>query len=192
MTKQTAENYRFFIQTEWNDIHHSRIQEWSALGIIAAIHIGLIQLLKLINETDFGKNLIDLLTPICCIIALLFSILGILMVCRHRRLMWIKLNWIFEAEEKLGLIKENENPNGIIPSSYRMKKYSSDKYKEHVNKEKESESVSDSNNYEKSIWNKLMWPRRLSTSWLMAMLYIIFGIIDSVILIFSILSIFVQ
>jgi len=190
MTTQNAENYRFFIETEWKDIHHSRIQEWSALGLIAAIHIGLIQLLKLINETDFGKNQLDFLTPIFCIIALVFSILGILMVCRHRRLMWIKLNWIFEAEEKLGLIKDSKNPNGIIPESYRMKKYSSNEYKELINKEKELESESDSNNYKKTIWNKLMWPRRLSTSWLMAMIYIIFGIINSMILIFSFFSIF--
>lgn len=159
MTIQVAENYRFFIENEWKDIHHSRIQEWSALGLISGIHIGLIQLLKLINETDFFKNLIDFLTPICCIIALVFSVIGILMVCRHRRLMWIKLNWIFEAEEKLGLIKDSENPDGIIPSSYRMKKYSPDIYKEHINKENELESESVSNNYKKTIWNKLMWPR---------------------------------
>jgi hypothetical protein len=186
MTKNNMdENYRFFIENEWKDIHHSRIQEWSALGLIAAIHIGLVQLLKLLNETNSYEIQIDFLIPICCFIALIFSSFGVLMVCRHRRLMWIKLNWIFEAEEKLGLIKNSDNPNGIIPEDYRMKKYSKVDYEMQINKEKVSNS-------KKTIWNKLMWPRRLSTSWLMVMLYIIFGIIDFGIGIYSIVYIVIK
>lgn len=184
MTTQNDENYRFFIESEWKDIHHSRIQEWSALGIIAAVHVGLLQLLKLFNETDIGKDIIYFLIPLCCIIALVFSLLGILMVCRHRRLMWIKLNWIYEAEDKLKLIKSTSNPDGIIPEDYRMKKYSN-KYEEDIYEENNSDHVSDNN--DNNLWNKLMWPRRLSTSWLIAMLYIIFGIVDFGIFISSII-----
>ena len=46
---------------------------------------------------------------------MLFSILGGLITLRHRRLMRVKLFWIFEAEDRLGLIKDPENPGGIIP-----------------------------------------------------------------------------
>ncbi len=189
MTAQNDENYRLLIESEWKDLHHSRIQEWSALGIIAAAHIGLVQFLKLINETEIGKTIINYLTPLCCIIALTFSVIGILMVCRHRRLMWVKLNWIYEAEDKLGLIKKSTNPSGIIPEVFKMKNDSKKNNDKH-NKEKESDNPTDKNN--KSKWNNLMWPRRLSTSWLMAMIYLVFGIIDFGILVSSIIMIIIK
>ena len=183
MTIAKESDYRLLIETEWKDIHHSRIQEWSALGIIAGTHLGLFQLMKFI--ADIQSNWLTFISSvILCIIAILFAVIGILMVCRHRRLMWIKLNWIYEAEEKLGLIKTVENQNGIIPNDYKMKKYSK-KYNRILENEKNKQlQMSKDNN--KAIWNKLMWPRKLSTSWLMAMIYILLGIIDFGFLAFSI------
>lgn len=181
MTKKN--DYRLLIETEWKDIHHSRIQEWSALGIIAAIHLGLIQLLKFIADFQTSSLLNIILTLIFCIIAILFAVIGVLMVCRHRRLMWIKLNWIYEAEEKLELVKTEENQNGIIPNDYRMKKYSNKYYSMLKNEINKQSQISNDDN--KIIWNKLMWPRRLSTSWLMVMIYLLLGIIDFGFLFFS-------
>jgi hypothetical protein len=102
--------------------------------------------------------------------------------------MWIKLNWIFEAEEKLRLIKTQDNPNGIIPEDYKMLK--SNHYKEVLEEElkKNIESDLDPNQITKStksVWNKLMWPRFLSTSWLLVALYFLLGVIDLGFLIFS-------
>jgi hypothetical protein len=181
------QDYRLLIETEWKDIHHSRIQEWSALGIITAAQLGLIQLLKFIYDSQITSSLIEIFTPICCIIAILFSIIGILMVCRHRRLMWIKLNWIYESEQKLGLIKTEGNQHGIIPIGYKMKKISRG-YNEILEDEKNSVSkiITEDN---KTIWNKLMWPRKLSTSWLMIMIYILLGTIDCGFLVFTIFAI---
>ena len=159
------ENYRLLIDTEWKDIHHSRIQEWSALGVIAAIHIGLIQLLQFIKASYNAQGLVYSLVPFFCIISIGFCILGILMTCRHRRLMWIKLNWIFDAEEKLHLIKTPKNTKGIIPLDYKMKKYSD----EYIKMLKSGKKI---------VWNRLMWPRFLSTSGLILMFYFLLGFID--------------
>ena len=188
-TETTEINYRFLIETEWKDIHHSRIQEWSALGIIAATHIGLIQLLRFVSDLEISGISVKILISIFCLIAILFAFIGILMVCRHRRLMWIKLNWIYEAEEKLGLIKTDDNKNGIIPKGYKMKKYSN-KYNKILKNETNSlpQTLENDN---KTIWNKLMWPRKYSTSWLMAMIYILLGIIDFGFLIFVVFTIII-
>jgi hypothetical protein len=187
MEQTMNENYKLLIETEWKDVHHSRIQEWSALGVIAAAHIGLIQLLNFIHSLIKTGNLYPYLVFVCCLIALLFCVIGILMTCRHRRLMWIKLNWIFEAEEKLRLIKTQDNPNGIIPEDYKMLK--SNHYKEVLEELKKNiESDLDPNQITKStksVWNKLMWPRFLSTSWLLVALYFLLGVIDLGFLIFS-------
>jgi hypothetical protein len=160
MANSNEENLRFFIGSEWKDIHHSRIQEWSALGIIAAAHIGLIQILKIIGDIPDTRLLILYLIPFFTLLALLFCLLGIIMVCRHRTLMTIKLNWIYEAEYKLGLIKTKEQPDGIIPEIARMKNHSK--------------------------WNNLTWPRKFSTSWIMAMIYLVFGILDFITFAYSI------
>jgi hypothetical protein len=32
-----------FLQNEWADLHHSRVQEWTALGVVAGVHLGLAQ-----------------------------------------------------------------------------------------------------------------------------------------------------
>ena len=103
-----------FIQNEWADLHHSRLQEWTALGVVAGIHLGLAQAVNVVD----GKHPSVTLGSLVLAAAMLggaFAILGILIILRHRHLMRVKLNWIYQAEEKLGLIKDEQNPNGIIP-----------------------------------------------------------------------------
>lgn len=174
------DDYKFFIDNEWKDIHHSRIQEWSALGVIAGIHIGIIQLIKFVN-VSFSPVSLQILVIIGFFCGILFSILGGLITLRHRRLMWIKLNWIFEAEDHLGLIKDEENLKGIIPRDAKMKKNS------FLSKElyKKEESNPDKKNQGKSFWNKLMWPRLISTSWLILAFYFLLIVFDLVIIIMS-------
>ena len=168
MPTPSEESYRFLIENEWRDIHHSRIQEWSALGLIAAAHAGLFAFVDKIKSEPATYLYHINLIYVCSIIDISFALLGLILVCRHRRLMWLKLNWIFDANDKLGLIKKSANPNGIIPENYWKQKYR-DSYLEFLNKPKVN-------------WNKLKMPRPFSTSGLMAMLYIILGIIDVFIL----------
>jgi len=43
----TDESLISFVHNEWTDIHHSRVQEWTALGVVAGIHLGLAQAINL-------------------------------------------------------------------------------------------------------------------------------------------------
>lgn len=152
------EDYRLLIEREWADLHHSRVQEWTALGVVTGAHLGLIQIVKIAHEASIPVSA-STLVILASIIGALFSILGALMTCRHRQLMKIKLGWIYEAEEHLGLIKTKGNENGIIPEDDKMK----------VQHE----------------WKGLALPRLLSTSGLMLFFYLILLIIDSVIFLMS-------
>lgn len=113
-SKPTSEGLVSFVQNEWADLHHSRVQEWTALGVVAGVHLGLAQVVNLALDKHPSLTL-GLLVVAAAAIGAAFGILGILITLRHRHLMRVKLNWIFQAEEKLGLIKDKHNPYGIIP-----------------------------------------------------------------------------
>ena len=111
--RPTPESLRTFIQTEWADIHHSRVQEWTALGIVAGVHLILVQIVVFLSEEQ------PLHPPkfpmvMAAFLAAAFAVFGILITFRHRHLMKVKLNWIFQAEERLGLI-QSPSHDGIIP-----------------------------------------------------------------------------
>lgn len=145
------ETYRGFINRGWSDIHHSRLQEWSALGIVTGIHLGIVHLLKFINglSPSFPFENTAVFGCASCIV---FSVLGALLTCRHRRLMRVKLSWIYQAEEKLGLVRKHDEPDGIIPENKELGK--------------------------DVKWKGLMWPRFLSTGWLMLCIYAFLIILD--------------
>ena len=152
-----AEDYRLLIEREWADLHHSRIQEWTALGVVAGAHLGLIQLVKLAADAtnlDLGT-----LTILAGLVGVIFSLLGALMTCRHRRLMEVKLGWIYQAEEHLGLIKTDENPMGVIPEDVIMKA----DFK----------------------WRGLSLPRLLSTSGLILCFYAAMFVVDVIVISWS-------
>jgi len=111
--RPSPETLRTFIVTEWADLHHSRVQEWTALGIVAGVHVVAIQIVSfLIDKRALAAP--HMLVLLASVIAAGFAAFGILITCRHRHLMKVKLHWIFLAEEKLGLIHDDTHP-GIIP-----------------------------------------------------------------------------
>ncbi len=109
------------MKTEWADLHHSRMQEWSALGVVTGAHIVVAQMHKL-----FGGTSVTIPPSVIALVGYFFglfvTIIGALVTCRHRVLMQDKLNWIYSAELKLGLIITPVNLNGVIPEKAKMKK----------------------------------------------------------------------
>lgn len=143
-TEVESETYRKFIELEWRDIHHSRVQEWSALGVVTGVHLGIVHLLRLIHDLKPPLP-IEFIAVCGCFFCIVFSVLGMLLTCRHQRLMKIKLSWIYQAEKKLHLVKTHDDPKGIIPENKKL-----------------DDDIE---------WNGLMWPRYLSTGWLMIHIY---------------------
>ena len=147
-----AADYRFLIQQEWADLHHSRGQEWTALGVVTGAHLGILQLLIFIHGLTVPVPFWALAVAGAAL-ALIFAALGILMTCRHRRLMVVKIDWIAHAEDALGLLKTEHNPGGIVPPPPSFHKPPME-------------------------WRGLMFPRFLSTSWLILCIYLMLGLLD--------------
>lgn len=145
------EDYRLFIEREWADLHHSRVQEWTALGVVVGAHVGILQLLNLTQEATVSVPF-WIRMSVGCLVGILFSIVGILVTCRHRRLMQVKLAWIFQAEDRLGLIKRADCQGGIVPESALSR--------------------------EKLDRRGISWPRFLSTSWLICCFYLLLAVFD--------------
>lgn len=82
-----------YIKTEWDDIHHSRHQEWKALGAIAAILATLSQL----SSSPLG------LKVFLCFLGFIFSILGAWMALQHRKIMMTKIKIICNLEKEMGI-----------------------------------------------------------------------------------------
>jgi hypothetical protein len=153
-----ASAYRLLIEDAWRDLHHSRLQEWSALGIVAGAHFAIFQVIKLLKNT-IPKEMFSTLVLLGTIVGGLFAVLGMLITLRHRRLMRVKLNWIFQAEEKLGLIMDDQNPDGIIPRKGAIQ-YPVE-------------------------WKGLDMPRPFSTSFLIMAFYFLLIVIDVIVMVFS-------
>jgi hypothetical protein len=154
MTETSGTNLEALLalmKTEWADIHHSRIQEWSALGVVTGAQIAMTQIPKFLTETGVILSPCAAATA-SCLLGIAFAVIGALVTCRHRRLMQIKLNWIYNIELKLGLVKTAENPDGVIPQVAQMPAT--------------------------SVWRGLSWPRFLSTSGLILTFYMLFIIFD--------------
>lgn len=153
------EDYRMLVEREWADLHHSRIQEWSALGVVAGTHIGLVQLVNLAADANVTAN-IPIIAVLAGFLAAIFSVLGALMTCRHRHLMTVKLGWIYQAEHHLGLVKTGANPTGVIPENAKM-----------------MASIE---------WRSLALPRLLSSSGIILSFYVVLFVIDVVVVFFSV------
>ena len=53
--RPSKDDYLKFIELEWADFHHSRLQEWTAFGIVAGIHLGIITLFDVFSPDDPSK-----------------------------------------------------------------------------------------------------------------------------------------
>ena len=146
-------DYRFFMERQWADLHHSRIQEWSALGVVTGAHVAIVGFLSYASDADLSLSIGTLRTG-GAVAGVFFAAVGALVTCRHRALMQTKLTWISAGEYKLGLVKDDQNPRGVIPAEDQAKFVSNPR--------------------------GLAWPRRFSTSWLILMFYILCGICDLV------------
>ena len=158
MNKPDKDDYRMLIENEWKDLHHSRIQEWSALGAITAAHFGIITFLDYVRGFDLSKSNLLAIAWTALLVAIFLAVLGGLLTMRHRRLMVIKFDWIYNAEFQLGLIKTKENPEGVIPENQLDHKT-------------------------QKGWRGLLFPRLLSTSGLMILFYAGLIILDILILV---------
>jgi hypothetical protein len=138
-----------FLDNEWRDVHHSRIQEWSSLGVVAAAHAALTQVPKLIEDSTINLRPTTVVL-IASAFAAAFAIVGALLTCRHRRLMEEKLGWIYDAQDRLGLIKET-SPWGVFPADKKMPQ---------------------------KMKGVLSRPRFLSTSGFILLFYALFALID--------------
>lgn len=153
-----AESYRTFIANKWTDIHHSRLQEWSALGAITAIHLGLLYIFNHIGEKIENSNTWFIIGAILiCLFGCIFNILGALITCRHRRLMIVSIDWINQASKRLGLVQ----PEGIVPE-----------------KDEQKEPLS---------YDGLSSPSIFSVSWLILLIYIFLLIFDGLATLFMIM-----
>ena len=113
------ENYRLVIEDSWRDIHHSRNQDWTALGVVFGAHVGIFKFLEYYMSKPSPSN-VDLFYILGGIAGIVLSVIGALIAYRHRSLMKLKMEWITASEKKLGILKSPENPSGIIePKKYR-------------------------------------------------------------------------
>ena len=149
------------LEAEWKDLHHSRVQEWSALGVVTGAHLALTQIPKFLKDADVMLPVLPA-AIVGCLIGIGFAVIGALITCRHRRLMQIKLEWIFGAESRLGLSQGPDCPVGVIPPSAQVQS--------------------------NLAWRGLSVPRLLSTSGLILSWYGIFIFIDLTCLVFLIQS----
>jgi hypothetical protein len=147
--KPSPETLRTFMELEWADLHHSRVQEWTALGVVAGVHVGLIQLVSFVVEK--GAAAPYPLIVAASGIASAFAVFGMLITGRHRHLMNVKLHWIFRAEERLGLVG-TDRLNGIIQRG-------------------ETPTAGYS-------WKGLAWPRPFSTGGLLMGFYLLLILAD--------------
>ena len=109
----TNENYRLIIDSSWKDIHHSRNQDWTSLGVVFGAHIGIFQLLNYLKEKMTSPS-ISISYAIGALLGIILSVIGALIAYRHRDLLKEKIKWITEAERRMGLLNTEDNPLGII------------------------------------------------------------------------------
>ena len=112
--RATRRDYKLLIERSWADIHHSRIQEWRALLAITAGHVLIWQGVQFIPQTSGPTR--SLVAIGLGLTAAFVALVGCFISLRHRKLMRVKLSWIYKAEDYLGLIKRDERKGGIIPT----------------------------------------------------------------------------
>lgn len=101
--KPTKEDFRAWLQIQWQDIHHSRSQEWQCLQIVTFIFLGLMGLstLQEIRQRSFYYAMAAIFT----------ALLGFAITWRHRNLFNERMTMVNRIE-KLGLGLDYESFSG--------------------------------------------------------------------------------
>lgn len=160
-----ADDYRLLIEKEWADFHHSRTQEWTALGVVSGIHLAIIHLFDTFKMGETGSTPSVILVG-GSLLGIVFAVVGGLVTCRHERLKKIKIQWIARAEHFRGLLRtdSSEKPtleDGSLNPRIILCKIPLD---------------------EDIPWDGLSCPRLLSTSWLILCFYGFMVLVDTVFL----------
>jgi hypothetical protein len=114
-----SENYRFIVDSTWKDIHHSRNQDWTSLGVVFGAHIGIFQLINYFTDKISSQS-VGIYYVLGGLVGIILSVIGALIAYRHRDLSKIKIDWIREAEDRIGLLKTEKNPFGVVdPKKYK-------------------------------------------------------------------------
>lgn len=79
------------MKLQWADIHHSRLQDWSAIGVTAGALYALVNIL----QTEARVFLSAL--------GLVFGLLGAGMAWQHQRVFEDKIGMIEKMERRLGI-----------------------------------------------------------------------------------------
>jgi len=80
-----------YIKLQWEDIHHSRLQDWSYIGVIAGVFYAIANIHDLGLLIGFGS------------LGFLSSVLGASMAWQHYQIFIDKLTIIEKMEQKLGI-----------------------------------------------------------------------------------------
>ena len=120
MKKKRKDELITLLNSEWQDIRHSRMQEWTALGVVTGSQIAILQIQMFIKE--MGISLPTSKMAIAgSVLGIFFSIIGAIITCHHRKIMNNKIKWIFASEFYLGLVKKTGNvtAENKLPKDYR-------------------------------------------------------------------------
>jgi hypothetical protein len=80
-----------YIKMQWDDIHHSRRQDWSYIGVIAGVFYAIVQ----IDQSELRLGF--------CVIGLVCSVLGAWMAWEHYQIFLVKIGLIADLEDKVGI-----------------------------------------------------------------------------------------
>lgn len=89
-----------FIELTWQDMHQSRMQNWTCITVVTVFHVGIFKIVEFLSDKNilFHNSQIYLF-----IFGALFSLIGFLITIRHQFVLYEHLNWVHTAHIKLKL-----------------------------------------------------------------------------------------
>ena len=96
----TKEDLMFIIEREWQDVHHTRNQNWTVIAFLGVMHFSVFQYQDEITE------LLGIDNCWCYFTTLFITILAVFVHIRHHHICKHKMNWITKSEKELGYIDD--------------------------------------------------------------------------------------
>lgn len=94
----TDESTRHYIEYTWKDIHHSRLQNWTAITVVTAFHIGILKIIEFYMNDQPRIDLFILMLTF----GALFCLVGFLITRKHQNQLYKGLKSIRMAQIQLG------------------------------------------------------------------------------------------